>query len=251
MPPSDPDPRPDDRAEEADVLDLAASGGWRRRPSPISTASGRRATVTGRVAVPGDRLGRADRLAGHGDRPGGRVDDRRRQEVERPDERRHERRRREVVDLGGCADLLDPALAHHDDPVGQRQRLLLVVGDVDGRDPELALDRPDLLAKGDPDLGVEGRQRLVEEEDLGLDGEGPGEGDALLLPARELVRVAAALLGQVDQLEQLADALPDLVLRSDGGPSARSRCCRPRSCSERARTTGTPSRRCAGSGAGS
>ena len=47
-------------------------------------------------------------------------------------------------------------------------------------------------AEGDPDLGVEGRERLVEEQDLGLEGEGPGERDALLLAARQLVRVAIA-----------------------------------------------------------
>ena len=48
----------------------------------------------------------------------------------------------------------------------------------------------------------------------GLDRERPGERDPLLLAARQLVRVAAALVGQVDHLEQLADALPDLVLRA-------------------------------------
>ena len=109
-----------------------------------------------------------------------------------PDERRHERRRREVVDLERRADLLDPALAHDHDPVGQRERLLLVVGDVDGGDPELALDRPDLLAQDDPDLGVERGQRLVEQQDLRLDGQRAGEGHALLLAAGQLVRVAVA-----------------------------------------------------------
>jgi len=38
------------------------------------------------------------------------------------------------------AELLDHAVAHHRDPVGHRQRLLLVVGDVDERDADLALD---------------------------------------------------------------------------------------------------------------
>ena len=78
------------------------------------------------------------------------------------------------------------------------------MGDVDGGDPELALDRPDLLAQDDPDLGVERRQRLVEEEDLRLDGERAGEGDALLLAAGQLPRVALAAVLEVDELEQLA-----------------------------------------------
>ena len=142
--------------------------------------------------------------------------------VERADERRHERGGREVVDLERRADLLDPALAHHDDPIGQRERLLLVVGHVDRRDPELALDRPDLVAQRDADLGVERRERLVEQQDLRLDRERPRQRDPLLLAARQLVRVAAALLGQVDDLEQLGDAL------LDRGPSGRLRTFRPK-----------------------
>ena len=81
------------------------------------------------------------------------------------------------------------------------------MGHVDRGDPELALDRPDLLAQDDPDLGVERGQRLVEEQDLGLDGERPGERDALLLAARHLPREAVGAALEVDQLEQLADAL--------------------------------------------
>ena len=87
------------------------------------------------------------------------------------------------------------------------ERLLLVVGHVDGRDPELALDRADLVAQRDADLGVERGQGLVEQQHLRLDGERPRERDPLLLAARQLVRVAVAAVGQVDQLQQLADAL--------------------------------------------
>ena len=41
---------------------------------------------------------------------------------------------------------------------------------------------PELLA----DLGVEGPERLVEEEDPGLDGQRPGQGHPLALAAGEL-----------------------------------------------------------------
>src|SRR3546814_6058862 len=41
---------------------------------------------------------------------------------------------RVLVDLGAGADLLDDALAHHRDAVRHRQRLALVVGDVDEGD---------------------------------------------------------------------------------------------------------------------
>ena len=138
----------------------------------------------------GDGLARPDLLAVDRQAPRAGIDHPAVDQVERPDERGHERRAREVVDLRRRPDLLDPSVAHDHDPVGQREGLLLVVGDVDGGDPELALDRPDLLAQDDPDLGVERRQRLVEEQDLGLDRQRPGEGDALLLAARQLPRVA-------------------------------------------------------------
>src|SRR2546425_3280032 len=70
------------------------------------------------------------------------------------------------VDLLWAPDLLDPAVPHHRDAVGDRERLLLIVGDVEGRDPEVLLDPADLAAKTEPDLRVERRERLVEEEDL-------------------------------------------------------------------------------------
>ena len=57
------------------------------------------------------------------------------QEVDRriAQERSHEHVARPLVDLVGRADLLDDAVAHHHDAVGQRQRLGLVVRDVDER----------------------------------------------------------------------------------------------------------------------
>jgi hypothetical protein len=88
---------------------------------------------------------------------------------------------------------------------------------VDRGDPELALDRPDLVPEGDSDLRVQGGQRLVEEEDLGLEGERPGKRDPLVLAARELVRVAGGLVAEVDEIQELLTrfrichrALPDL-----------------------------------------
>ena len=47
---------------------------------------------------------------------------------------------RPVVDLGGGADLLDVAGVHDRDAVTHRQRFLLVVGHVDERDSDLALN---------------------------------------------------------------------------------------------------------------
>jgi hypothetical protein len=45
----------------------------------------------------------------------------------------------QLVEGGGVGDLLDLAFVHHRDPVAHRERLLLIVGDVDEGDPDLVL----------------------------------------------------------------------------------------------------------------
>ena len=80
------------------------------------------------------------------------------------------------------------AFAHDDDAVGDGERLFLVVGDVDDGEPELLLQRADVLAHAAAQLGVEVGERLVEEQDLRLEHDGARHGDALLLAAGELAR---------------------------------------------------------------
>ena len=105
---------------------------------------------------------------GQGHRPARQRDsavlDHRGQEVRRrrADEPGHERVDRLVVELVVCPDLLDPAAAHDRDAVGQRDRLDLVVGDVDGRDLEAVQQPLDLDARALAQLGVQVRERLVE-----------------------------------------------------------------------------------------
>src|SRR6202008_297750 len=95
----------------------------------------------------------ADAEARLGDRPtglatsepderGAAIDrfDRTGQEVRGADEIGDEAGPRALVELLGRAELLDLAAAHHGDPVAHRQRLLLVVGHVDERDPDFRLD---------------------------------------------------------------------------------------------------------------
>ena len=126
------------------------------------------------------------------------------------DEIGDEGRARTAVDLLGRADLLDGAVAHHDDAVGHGERFLLVVGDHDGGHAQALLQGAHLVAQPDPDLGVERRERLVEQQQLRGSRERAGQSDALLLAARELDRVFLALLGQADEREQLFDAPVDL-----------------------------------------
>ena len=77
--------------------------------------------------------------------------------------------------------------------------------------PSACLDAADLLPELYAHLGVERRERLVEQEQTRLDRERPGERDALLHAARELMRIPVGGLVEPDELEQLPR--PDLVSR--------------------------------------
>src|SRR3954471_12815549 len=68
---------------------------------------------------------------------------------------RDEGRGRLLISLLRRADLLDPALAHHHDAVGQRHRLVLVVGDEDRGGADGALDLAQLDLHLLAQLGVE------------------------------------------------------------------------------------------------
>ena len=55
-------------------------------------------------------------------------------------------------------------MVHDDHDVGHGHGLALVVGDDDRRDAEAALQQPELDLHGLAQLGVEGRERLVEQK---------------------------------------------------------------------------------------
>ncbi len=135
------------------------------------------------------------------------------EEVRLADEGGDEAGRRLVVERVRRADLLQPAVVHDGDPVGHHQRLLLVVGDVDDRHPQLVVQRLDLQLEPFPQLLVERAERLVHQQHPRVEDEGPGERDPLLLAAGELAGETALVAGQADQLQHLPGPLPDLRLR--------------------------------------
>ena len=132
------------------------------------------------------------------------------EQVGGPDEAGDEHARRLPVDLLGGADLLDPAAAHHGDPVAHRERLVLVVGDEDEGDPDLALDSLEFELHRLAQLEVERRQRLVEQERARHVDQRTGECDALLLATRQLIRASAGELSQLHDVEHFLGA-PDGV----------------------------------------
>ena len=183
------------------------------RPAPAGSAvtssdSGRTSATTGARGGAAPATGRRVPSSSHLAVAQGRG-----QPVHRADELGDERGRRALVQLVGAGDLLQPPGAHHADPVGDRQRLGLVVGDEHGGDAELELDPADLLAQLHPHLGVQRRERLVEQQHLRRDRQRPGQRHPLLLAAGELVRVPVAAVGEADELQQLR------------GPAATARPC--------------------------
>ena len=63
------------------------------------------------------------------------------------------------------------------------ERLALIVRDIDGREPEFALDALQLEAHAFAQLRIEIGKRLVEQKEFGLHDQSAGEREALLLSA--------------------------------------------------------------------
>lgn len=134
------------------------------------------------------------------------------QHINRSHKAHHERSGRLVVDLSRRTDLLDAALVHHHDPVSHLHGLLLVVGNDHGSDMHLVMEIPQPGTQFLAHLGIEGTEGFIEQQHAGLDREGPGEGDALALAARELGGIAISETLKLHQLEQFIDAPADHLM---------------------------------------
>ena len=97
---------------------------------------------------------------------------------------------RVLVDVVRRSELEDVAVEHDRHPVRHRQRLGLVVGDVDERRAEVSVELGELRAHVDAKSGVEVRQRLVHQECGGVAHHRPPQGDPLALAAGELPGLA-------------------------------------------------------------
>src|SRR5690606_12958169 len=128
------------------------------------------------------------------------------QDVGSPEKRRHEQIGGALVKLHRRADLLHCSVIHYGDAVADRVRLLLVVGHEDRRQAEPLLQITQLAPHLHAQLGVEVRQRLVEQEHLGPNRNRPRQRDPLLLAAGELRRTPIGEAGEPYQLQSLGDA---------------------------------------------
>ena len=84
--------------------------------------------------------------------------------------------------------------------------------------PTSLLERFQLDLQRLAELRVKGAERLVEQQHGRLEDQGPRQGDALLLAARELRGLALLVARELDELERLADALRISRLRSFRAP---------------------------------
>jgi len=118
-----------------------------------------------------------------------------------------------VIEIVGGSDLFDAAVVHHHHPVGQRHRLDLVVGHVDGGGADFLVHFLDFDPHLDPELGVEIGQRLVEQKNLGIAHDGAAHRDPLALAARQLLRLAVDQFDDVEHARGLLDPGLDLGFR--------------------------------------
>ena len=154
----------------------------------------------------------AERAAGDPGPVAGALLDRRRHEIAEPDEVGHKAGDRAGIDLAGDAFLGHQSGLHDDHAIAHHHRFGLIVGHVNGRNPELLLDLGQLEAHALPELGVEIAERLVEQQEPRLHDQGARQRHPLLLPAGELVRIAVVVAGEADDAELLFDKLANLVL---------------------------------------
>ena len=109
----------------------------------------------------------------------------------------------------------DRAAVHHHDAVGHVGDDTHVVGDQDDRGAESVAEIEQQLQDRRLHGDVEGRRRLVGDDDVGVARDRHRDDDALLLAAGQLVRVvvdAVLGVGQADQVEQFDGARPGGLL---------------------------------------
>ena len=111
----------------------------------------------------------------------------------------------------------DPAgiATEHEDAVAHQHGLLDVMGDHQHRfDGQLAL-APEVDQVGPECLGgqhVERGERLVHQQEVGVDDQRPGQADALAHAARKLLRIRALVAAEPDQVDRRLGPLGPLDL---------------------------------------
>ena len=130
----------------------------------------------------------------------------------RADEARDEGVGRIVVEVERSAGLLDDSVVHHDDLVGHRHRFDLVMCHVDRRGLQALVQFLDLGAHLHAQLGIEVRQRLIEQEHLRIAHDCASHRDTLTLASGQLARIPVEQFAEAEDVGGARHALVDLRL---------------------------------------
>ena len=101
----------------------------------------------------------------------------------------------------------DPAVAHDQDAVGERDRLVDVVGDEQHRGMVLPAQLADQVVHPDPGDRVQRGERLVEQDQLRFGHQGARQRHALRLTARKLFGPGLFAIGKMDVGQRFASPL--------------------------------------------
>ena len=110
------------------------------------------------------------------------------------------------------ADMRCGAVGHHNDTIGQKNRLVDVMSDHQHGVAELGVDRHHRILQMRAGQRVERAEWLVEEEDLRLHRQRPGEADALLHAAGDFRRAFVLGMRHLHEVEVVHDPVVALGL---------------------------------------
>ncbi len=108
-------------------------------------------------------------------------------------------------DVGGGAELYDVPALHDGDAVADLQRLRQVVADKDDGLVKFALQIEQIVLELVADQRIQGGERLIHQQDVGVGGERAGEADALLHAAGQFLHGLVGPARQPDHGELLVD----------------------------------------------
>ena len=103
--------------------------------------------------------------------------------------------------LENLADAGLRAVGEHHDPVGEQQGLIHIVGHHHRGNTSLLADLHQLLLEIAAGEGIQGTKRLIQQQQLGPNRQGPGYGDPLLHAAGEFGRAFVSGLAKSHQLD--------------------------------------------------
>ena len=128
------------------------------------------------------------------------------------DESRNKEVDRLVEQILRRTDLVNVAVLHDNDAVGERHSLGLVVGNVHKGGVDTFSELDDLRAHLVSELCVKVGERLVHQENLGVTDHGTSDGNTLSLTAGKRLRLAVEVLGNAEDVGDLVYLFGDLRL---------------------------------------